>query len=120
MAKGTIQERVLQYLQTNPPVENFAGTEAGFQQYKQQWVNDCTANNTQSKVGIFKREGHALGLCQSAFNSATGEYQMTAYETDAQNLQAVKQNNEKLQNTAVVALVLVLVIGLIVWLLTSA
>lgn len=114
-----IDKNVKAYIEHYPPDQNFQGTEAGWQQYRQNYINNCAYANERSYTGVRRRQ-HALGLCTVGFDNLTANYQQDMYAQDAENLAAVKANNEKLQGTAVVALILVLLIGLIVWLLTSA
>lgn len=116
MAFKSVKQRLKEWLPQNMPDANFNGTEAGFQQYRQQWVNNCASSVS---TGLLQSKKNALGQCQTAFDTETGGYQMEMYTQDAVNLQTVKENNEKLQQTAVFALFIIAVIGLIVWLLTS-
>ncbi len=113
---GDAKSRVENWLQNleNLPKSKFNGTSADFEEYRRQWIQKCQTANATSWV---HGKNNTLNQCESTFDEYTKAIQEQIYSQNASAFDGLKNALSKNQNTIVVMVVLILIVGLIIYLL---
>jgi hypothetical protein len=112
----SVKQKIDTWLPSNMPNNNFYGTAADWEAYRQNWINNCAAMNGS---GLLQNKNNALGRCQAAFDEHTKTSQNNIYAGNKEDLDRKEEQVAALINNIIYIALGIGFLYLVYWLLTS-